>query len=234
MNWIFRHIILIGFTFLTIPTISAQSNQLGNWWVYFGNQKINQNWNIQSDIQYRNYKIWDQRNQILGRVGLGYNLKDQNHNLLIGYAFVASDFYDNEDVFKSTKNENRIYQQYLFRKNYGSNFFTHRIRIEERFFPSEFGLRGRYFISVQKPLNKKSIVKHTTYLSAYNELFVDLKNAEFDRNRIYLGIGYGITSDIRIETGYMIQAQKNMQRGQLQLILINNVSLEKIKSRLKG
>ena len=106
--------------------------------------------------------------------------------------------------------------------------------MEERFFPSEFGLRGRYFISVQKPLNKKSIVKHTTYLSAYNELFVDLKRAEFDRNRIYFGVGYGITSDIRIETGYMIQAQKNMQRGQLQLILINNVSIEKIKSRLKG
>jgi hypothetical protein len=234
MNWTFRHIILIGFTFLTIPTTSAQSNQLGNWWVYFGNQKVNQHWNIQSDIQYRNYQIWGQRNQFLGRVGLGYNLKEQNHNLLIGYAYVASDVYDNEDVFKNTKVENRVYQQYLFRKNRGSYFFTHRIRMEERFFPSEFGLRGRYFISLQKPLNGKTLGKHTTYLSAYNELFVDLKRADFDRNRIYLGIGYGITNDIRIETGYMIQAQKNMQRGQLQFILINNVSFDKIKSKLNG
>ena len=33
-----------------------------------------------------------------------------------------------------------------------------------------------------------------------------------------------INKDIRIETGYLIQSQKNSTRGQLQLVLYNNLS----------
>jgi hypothetical protein len=57
-------------------------------------------------------------------------------------------------------------------------------------------------------------------------LFVDIKEAKFDRNRLYAGLGIGINESIRVETGYMIQAQKNITRGQLQLILYNNLPLK--------
>lgn len=109
----------------------------------------------------------------------------------------------------------------------GLNALTHRFRLEERFFPNEFGLRARYFISLQKPLGGKNIAKGNTYLSAYNELFIDIKDPKFDRNRLYGGLGCGITESLRIETGYMIQAQKNITRGQLQLILVNNLPFKK-------
>jgi hypothetical protein len=168
-----------------------------------------------------------QRNQLLARAGLGYNLKPQNHNLLLGYAHIATDSYDEFDINTSTKIENRIYQQYLYKNKVGSSSLTHRFRLEERFFPSEFGLRARYFISVQKPLWSKNIAKGNTYLSAYNELFVDIKDPKFDRNRLYAGLGIGINESIRVETGYMIQAQKNITRGQLQFILINNLPFKK-------
>jgi len=61
----------------------------------------------------------------------------------------------------------------------------------------------------------------------YNEFFVDIKGAQFDRNRFYTGLGIGITESLRIETGYMIQAQKNITRGQIQLILFNNLPITK-------
>lgn len=213
----------IGLLLIFSTSAIGQTNEVGSWLVYFGNQKIDNKWNIQSDFQYRNYQIFDQRNQMLIRAGVGYNLKDQNHNLLIGFAYVASDTYDNTNVYTSTKYENRIYQQYLYKQKVNDLYLSHRIRLEQRIFPNEFGLRGRYFVSLQKPIKGKTIARNSSYFSAYNELFVDLKNAQFDRNRFYIGLGYGITEHVRVETGYMIQAQKNISRGQMQLILINNL-----------
>jgi hypothetical protein len=222
-----RTILLLGFIGVINNSVIGQSNNVGTWFVYFGNQKINDKWNIQSDFQYRDYRFLGQRNQFLARAGLGYNLKPQNHNLLLGYAYIATDAYDEFDNNTSTKIEHRIYQQYLYKNKVGSNSLTHRFRLEERFFPNEFGLRARYFISLQKPLGSKTIAKGNTYLSAYNELFVDIKDPKFDRNRLYGGLGYGITESLRIETGYMIQAQKNITRGQLQLIIVNNLPFKK-------
>ena len=222
-----RTILLLGFIGVINNSVIGQSNNVGTWFVYFGNQKINDKWNIQSDFQYRDYRFLGQRNQFLARAGLGYNLKPQNHNLLLGYAYIATDAYDEFDNNTSTKIEHRIYQQYLYKNKVGSNSLTHRFRLEERFFPNEFGLRARYFISVQKPLGSKTIAKGNTYLSAYNELFVDIKDPKFDRNRLYGGLGYGITESLRIESGYMIQAQKNITRGQLQLIIVNNLPFKK-------
>ena len=222
-----RTILLLGFIGVINNSVIGQSNNVGTWFVYFGNQKINDKWNIQSDFQYRDYRFLGQRNQFLARAGLGYNLKPQNHNLLLGYAYIATDAYDEFDNNTSTKIEHRIYQQYLYKNKVGLNSLTHRFRLEERFFPNEFGLRARYFISLQKPLGSKTIAKGNTYLSAYNELFVDIKDPKFDRNRLYGGLGYGITESLRIETGYMIQAQKNITRGQLQLIIVNNLPFKK-------
>ena len=222
-----RTFLLLGFIVVINNSVIGQSNNIGTWFVYFGNQKINDKWNIQSDFQYRDYRFLGQRNQFLARAGLGYNLKPQNHNLLLGYAYIATDAYDEFDNNTSTKIEHRIYQQYLYKNKIGTNSLTHRFRLEERFFPNEFGLRARYFISLQKPLGSKTIAKGNTYLSAYNELFVDIKDPKFDRNRLYGGLGYGITESLRIETGYMIQAQKNITRGQLQLIIVNNLPFKK-------
>ena len=222
-----RSILLLGLFGMINLSVSGQSNNVGTWLIHFGNQKINDKWNIQSDFQYRDYRFFGQRNQLLARAGLGYNLKQNNHNILLGFAHIATDAYDEHDISKGRKLENRVYQQYLYKKNIGSHSFTHRFRLEERFFPNEFGLRARYFISVQRPLWSKNIAKGNTYLSAYNELFVDIKDPKFDRNRLYAGLGIGINESMRVETGYMIQAQKNITRGQLQLILTNNLPFKK-------
>ena len=217
------YISCLVFSFMIVHSLNAQTNEVGNWMVYFGNQKIDNKWNIQSDFQYRNHQVLSQRNQYLLRAGVGYNLKEQNHNLLLGFAYIATDSYDEVNTFKATKFESRIYQQYLYKHRVNDMYVNHRVRLEERILPNEFGLRGRYFISMQKPFKGKDITRNSSYFSTYNELFIDIKNAQFDRNRLYVGLGYGITEHIRLETGYMIQAQKNINRGQLQFILINNL-----------
>ena len=52
---------------------------------------------------------------------------------------------------------------------------------------------------------------------------------QFDRNRLYAGVGFSINESIRVETGYMIQTQKNRTKGQLQLIVYNNLALKNKK-----
>ncbi len=224
-----RTILFLGFIGIIQISSYSQSNDVGTWFVYFGNQKINDKWNVQSDFQYRDYRFLGYRNQFLARGGLGYNLKPQNHNLLLGFAYIATDTYDEFDINTSTKIEKRIYQQYLYKNKLGSNLLTHRFRFEERFLPNEFGLRARYFISLQKPLGNKNMARKATYFSAYNELFVNINETQFDRNRLYAGVGFSMNESIRVETGYMIQTQKNRTKGQLQLIVYNNLALKNKK-----
>lgn len=216
--------ILLCLLIISCFVVFSQDNAKGTWLVYFGNQKINDRWNLQSDFQYRLKQVPEQDRQIILRAGLGYNITPTNHNILLGAAYVNTQF-DDEIVVKPSVKEKRVYQQYLYKNKVNDYFITHRVRLEERFFPSEVGLRSRYFLALQKSLNRKSLNRNSVYASVFNEYFVDLKNSTFDRNRFYAGIGYAINKDIRIETGYMIQAQKNISRGQFQLVVYNNLAL---------
>ncbi len=199
----------------------AQTNKIGNWFIYFGNQKINKRFNFHNEIQYRNYNFIGDINQLLIRSGIGYTL-DNKDNILLGYGYIQS--YTNETVASKKKStiENRIYQQYLTKHSIDKYFFVHRLRFEERFLNNSLQFRFRYFLSLNMPLNKEKMEKNTIYLSSYNEFFLKPTNEFFDRNRIYGGLGFAINKDVKIETGYMIQTLKDKYQQQFQIILFNN------------
>jgi len=223
MIYLKKYVFCLLFLICSIPTVWAQEEDFGKWLVYFGNQKINNKWLLQSDVQYRLNQTPEQKSQLLLRAGLGYNLTEANNNILLGIAYIESNLLEGDVTMPST-NEKRIYQQYLYKQKRNNLFITHRVRMEERFLADDFGLRSRYFLSLQKPLNGKLLNRRSIYASCFNELFLDIKNQKFDRNRLYAGIGFGVSNDIRLETGYLIQAQKNNTKGQFQLIVYNNLS----------
>ncbi len=223
MIYLKKYVFCLLFLICSIPALWAQEEDFGKWLVYFGNQKINNKWLLQSDVQYRLNQTPEQKSQLLLRAGLGYNLTEANNNILLGIAYIESNLLEGDVTMPST-NEKRIYQQYLYKQKRNNLFITHRVRMEERFLADDFGLRSRYFLSLQKPLNGKLLNRRSIYASCFNELFLDIKNQKFDRNRLYAGIGFGVSNDIRLETGYLIQAQKNSTRGQFQLIVYNNLS----------
>ena len=223
MIYLKKYVFCLLFLICSIPALWAQEEDFGKWLVYFGNQKINNKWLLQSDVQYRLNQTPEQKSQLLLRAGLGYNLTEANNNILLGIAYIESNLLEGDVTMPST-NEKRIYQQYLYKQKRNNLFITHRVRMEERFLADDFGLRSRYFLSLQKPLNGKLLNRRSIYASCFNELFIDIKNQKFDRNRLYAGIGFGVSNDIRLETGYLIQAQKNSTRGQFQLIVYNNLS----------
>jgi hypothetical protein len=74
--------------------VKAQKSDVGNWMIYFGNKQINKKWNWWHEAQYRSYNVLlNDEEQLLLRTGIGYNLSENNNNLLLGYAFVQSTPY---------------------------------------------------------------------------------------------------------------------------------------------
>lgn len=216
-------IIIFLFMLFISSRMLGQDSEVGNWFLYFGNQKINDKWNWHNEVQYRNYNFAGDLQQLLLRTGFGYNLSENNNNILLGYAFIRSENYITDSSEKIGSNENRIYQQFITRQNFGRVFIQHRYRIEERFLPDNFKLRFRYFLSLNIPVNKKSMVDKAIYLSAYDEIFLNAESPVFDRNRIYGGLGYVINKNFRVEVGFMAQTTENANRNQFQFILFNNI-----------
>jgi hypothetical protein len=209
---------------LMLPYISiAQSSDFGNWLIYIGNKKVNSKWNIHNEVQYRNYDAIGDLEQLLLRTGLGYNLSENNHNLLLGYGYILSQNYIADTQNKMDVNEHRIFQQFTSKQNVGSVSLSHRYRFEQRFVESDFKMRLRYFLAFKVPILKTETSPTKLYLSAYNEVFLNTESDVFDRNRVYGGLGYQLNKNVRIETGYMSQLFENSSRDQFNLITFVNL-----------
>jgi hypothetical protein len=211
--------------FFITATSYAQKTDVGNWFIYFGSQQLNKKWNWWNEVQYRNFNFAGDLEQLLLRTGIGYNLTENNNNLLMGYAFIyAEPYIANTDKKRSTQ-EHRFYQQFITRQKFGRVFIQHRYRLEERFLENDFRMRFRYFLALNIPLNKALMEKNAFYLSAYNEIFLHFDQPVFDRNRVYGALGYVFNNNFRAEFGMMTQIQETTSRAQFQFVLFNNLPL---------
>ncbi|MBB4804901.1 hypothetical protein HNP38_000173 [Chryseobacterium defluvii] len=203
----------------------AQDNDLGAWYMYFGNNKISKKWNWHNEIQYRNFDAGGDLEQLLIRTGIGYDLTENNNNVLLGYGFILSQPYVNGE--KKENIEHRIFQQYITKQKFGRFSLQHRYRLEERFLEDDFRMRFRYLLGLNIPINRKEMLPKTLYASVYNEIFLHFNSPVFDRNRVYGALGYVISKNLRIEAGYMNQIQENKNRGQVQIGFYNNIPFNK-------
>ena len=214
--------------FLLIPvSMHAQESAVGNWMMYFGNQKLSDRWNWHNEIQYRNYNFAGDLEQLLLRTGIGYNLSANNNNLLLGYAYIHGEPYIAGTDEKTNVNEHRIFQQFISRQQFGRFYLQHRYRIEERFIEEDFKMRFRYFLGLNVPITKKEMVSHAVYLSLYNEIFIQPKSPVFDRDRVYGAIGYVFSSNLKVEAGLMAQLLESSDRAQFQIAVFNTFPLMK-------
>jgi hypothetical protein len=199
----------------------SQNSNTGNWIQYFGNKKINEKWNWWHEVQYRNFNAAGDLEQLLIRTGIGYQTS-KTDNVHIGYAYILSEPYISGTSDKQSIVENRLYQQFTNRSSLGRGTFMTRLRLEERFFAADFKTRFRAMNWINYPLNHKSIVDKTIYLSTYYEIFINGKGPAFDRLRLYGALGYFVNKKIKIELGYLSQVQTNKERGQFQMAFFGN------------
>jgi len=201
--------------------VQAQAGDLGNWLIYIGNKKLNSKWNIHNEVQYRNYNAIGDLEQLLLRTGLGYNINEKN-NVLLGYGYILSENYIDETDQKTSVNEHRIFQQFTSKQSIGRVGLSHRYRFEQRFVEADFKMRFRYFLGIKIPLQYKEEGSSPLYFSAYNEIFLNTKSSVFDRNRVYGGLGYTFSKQLRLELGYMNQFFETSGRDQVNIIAFVN------------
>lgn len=213
--------------------LSAQidEDQTGAWYMYFFNAKFSEsNVGFQGDIQYRNWNLGGDLEQLLLRGGLNYQPAGSKVRFTLGYGNITTGAMGEA---KTTTSEHRIYQEALLPHNpLPRIYLTHRFRYEQRFIEEQdLRTRYRYTVFMNVPLNKPSVQPGAVYLALYNELFIngqrsigDNREVElFDRNRTYLGVGYGILENLRVQAGWMLQATDNWTKGQLQVSLHHRI-----------
>lgn len=208
--------------FLT-ATVNAQNSDIGNWFIYLGNQKINNRFNWHNEVQYRNYNFVGDLEQLLLRTGIGYDLTENNNNVLLGFAYILSEPYIAGTDEKAQTNEFRIFEQFITKSQFGRVYMTNRYRFEQRFIENDFKMRLRYYLSLNIPLNKKLMEKNAFYVSAYNEIFINIEPIVFDRDRVYAGFGYCINKNFKVEAGIMSQLFTVGNSTQFQIMVFNNL-----------
>ena len=213
-------------TFLIPKNGEAQINEdaLGGWYMYFFNTTFKESsWGVQGDIQYRNWHIGGDLEQLLLRGGLTYKPKNSNIKFTLGYDNVTTGAYGSD---KSTSTESRIYQEALYPVKFGNRFYTnHRFRYEQRFVENQdLRTRYRYNLFLNIPLNKPNMEKGSVYLAMYNEIFMNgqrnIGNGNsveiFDRNRFYVAAGYVIKKGLKVQAGIMNQTTNGWKKNQVQ------------------
>ena len=221
------YLLIFSVLMLTPKQGNAQinENEIGAWYMYFFNTTFKESpWGVQGDVQFRNWNIAGDLEQLLLRGGITYKPKKANIKLTLGYGNITTGTYGPD---KTTSSESRIYQEALFPAQFGNRIYTnHRFRYEQRFVDGQdLRSRYRYNLFLNIPLNKTKLDSKTLYLAFYNELFINGQRNTgngntvelFDRNRFYAGLGYMIKKGIKFQLGIMNQTTDNWSKNQLQL-----------------
>jgi hypothetical protein len=141
--------------------------------------------------------------QSLLRPGLGYQLTP-TISLWAGYAYAPTE----QPYVRVPFNEQRVWQQVLYREKYSIGTVQWRSRLEQRMAPQlgeGVGVRYRQLLKLSVPL---SFAPGFSWV-VQDEVFVAMNTTDWinrnglDNNRFFTGVGYAITKEITGEVGYM-------------------------------
>lgn len=226
-----NRLLLFFFLLIQLTYTNAQNNDLGAWYGYFWNYSPNEKKvGFQGDIQYRNPEILGDRVQFLARASATYQLKNPKLKLALGYTNISSWQYG---INYPKIGEHNIYEDFFIKQKTGSQLnILHRVRLEQRFRPNEnFRNRVRYQIVFTYPLNNNSITENTWYLALFDEVFFNMEKDiggvsevdTFDRNRLYLAVGYAVKPELKFQFGFMAESTRIFSMNLLQFSLIHQI-----------
>ncbi|HEX8516339.1 MAG TPA: DUF2490 domain-containing protein [Bacteroidia bacterium] len=224
---------MIGFLlFASIQLHSQVEYNTGAWAMGFSQVRIHDRISIHLEAQYRDHGIFNEAEQILLRGGLNYHLGAQAI-ASAGYGRITGYTADGEFMNTPASAENRTWEQFILRNTTGRFIFEHRYRLEQRWIKTNLSNRYmdrvRYCLRMTIPLSRKTLEKNTLFLSFYDEIFINLTAAPFDRNRAYAAIGFQLSPQASVQAGYMAQTLGVYTKQFLQIALFYNPDLRKKK-----
>ncbi|HHH49415.1 MAG TPA: DUF2490 domain-containing protein [Saprospiraceae bacterium] len=221
MNKMRIYKVLILLLFLQPIFTHAQQSEMGNWLMYFGTNKINENFSIHTEIQYRNHTLIPNNvEQLLLRVGLNYHFSNKAFTTA-GYAYIPSYVFESKQKNPEVT-EHRVWQQFILTNKIGRVKFEHRYRLEQRWVNQSYKNRFRYRLMFFVPFNKNRIEKGTLFLGLYDEIFINDNKVFFDRNRLYVALGYQFHKAASVQIGTLNQRVNDFDKWYLQAALVFN------------
>ncbi len=205
-------ILLTLFQFSIFKTYAANSEP-GAWLGTFADTSISKVFSVWAETQMR-WGFYDGGvTQLLYRVGLIQNNLGDKHRLGYLYGYVRT-----EDL-----KENRFTLQHTMNyENFLDLSFSHRLRLEARYFGGYTGAypRFRYLLRAEQPST------NNFNLVIWDEIFINLNNKELtggqviDQNRFCIGLKHGILGNNRYEFGYLNQYFPRKSLDFMQQVLV--------------
>jgi hypothetical protein len=170
-------------------------------------------WGGFAEVQARTNGLFKQYFYNELKTGISYDIDPNFTVMLAGGRYTTSDYQDLGAGPLNT--EKRLWEQVVLTQYTSRLKLEHRYRIEQRWLAfrgdsSSFRQRLRYRLNAFLPLNAKTIKAGTVFLTAYDEVFLNPKGPVFERNRLYVGIGYQVTPHIIVQAGWVDQANFNL------------------------
>ncbi|MEM7186559.1 MAG: DUF2490 domain-containing protein [Bacteroidota bacterium] len=220
-------ILLLSILCTTSSLLAQETGEddLGFWGMYFGTNRVSDRMSIHTEAQFRFYEVGANFNQLLLRTGLNYDIS-KNAMVTLGYGYISTDPTFPEPDGEENITENRIYQQFVLRNTVGKFKFSHRYRLEQRFINNpitgnDTQHRARYFLRVTYPLGP------SWFLTAYEEVFINLQEPIFGQNRLYAAVGYKVCESVSLQAGYLKNHFTGANFDRLQIGIWWNTDLRK-------
>jgi len=140
---------------------------------------------------------------VLSRVALVYNVSPQL-SVFAGYAWFPT--FCDTNYYRSYRDDQRLWQQLLYKHDLWSVSWQHRLRQEQRWIEHTDAVsnRTRYMLRGSLPLNDARDLG----ITAFDEVMVNDNGVQggpaggYDRNRVFVG-PYWVVGSARYEVGYL-------------------------------
>jgi len=209
---------------MTIPTLLFSQNYpgLGSWNVLNVRKNINQNYSVWGEGQIRSLETYNKFHYYEIKGGLTYKVNSSLNFSINGGKYKTYTFGGN---FESpiTSDETRIWEEVNYRSTFGRIINDQRIRVEQRFI-NTYSNRYRYRNSVIIPLNHKTLENNTCFANIYDEVFFIETKPFFNRNRVYIGMGYKFKNET-IQVGYLKQFDQKLTSDWIKNYLVVQYSI---------
>lgn len=217
--------VLIGFISTQNFAQQTLENNLGTWYVLSGNAQLNEKWSLPFCGILREYNLASATEFGFVQAGIGYQITPTT-KLSVGLAFL------DKNPFESSFDEGDTNQFWLYHelKYKSSKKFTHRLRVENRWFinTDETYLKSR----IRYRLQYTYTLTNSSYLKVFEEPFLGLQEAHINQNRFYLGYGRKLNQQMKLELGYLkLHVGKN-NFDRIRMTLLINTNLFSPKNHL--
>ena len=238
---------------LLLPSFLLAQKKVENqqliWYGYYNNLKFNENWNLYSEIQERQFYNPTAQHQLVFRSNLERKLI-ADWNASVGMTL----FLQNPNTPNSESNltvpELRPDIGFSNKQKLGFLTINHRYKAEARFFHDVennrlvggyrfSNFRFRYQLGLDIPIWKNE-KQQTIIVKIKDEIMFNAGNKivknTFDQNRIYLAVNYKLNASYAFELGYMnwFQQQKSgvdfYNRDILRFSIFHSIDLKKKKN----